>query len=245
MAALACDWNGTLVDDRERAWTATCAVLERRGLAAPSLEEFLDDFRLPLRSLFLHYGVPDGAAAGIEEWNRSMAELPARAMPGAARMLEQVAAAGITVAVVSAAAREVIEHDLAALGFDGLIGAIFGGADPKRAALAELAARHGRPVGFVGDTEYDMREANAAGAIAIGFGGGYRPAPALAAAGAAWVAERLDDVAAFATGRPGRAAGGRGKEKGGAGEGTCEATQQRTGRSSASLRKEGRHDLNS
>jgi len=199
IAVMACDWNGTLVDDRDRAWTATCRVLERRGLAVPSLSRFLDEFRLPLASLFAHYGVPDGTRDAIDDWNRAMAELPARAMPGARRMLERLGAARIAVAVVSAAARDVIERDLALLGLEGHVNAVFGDADPKRDALSKLARAHEGPVAFIGDTEYDMREANAAGAIAIGFAGGYRPPAALAEAGAAHIVERLDELAALVT----------------------------------------------
>lgn len=237
VAVLACDWNGTLVDDRERAWTATCAVLERRGLAVPSLARFLDEFRLPLRSLFAHYGVVDGAGAAIDDWNRAVGELSARAMPGAEQMLERIGAAGIAVAVVSAAAREVIDHDLAALGLDGHVGAVFGGADPKRAVLGELARLHGGPVAFLGDTEYDMREANAAGASAIGFAGGYRPAAALVEAGAALVAERLDEVPALVTEVVLEAPATSLDRKGGVSAATRDSSQRPVGESSASAKE--------
>lgn len=196
---MACDWNGTLVDDRDRAWTATCSVLERRGLPVPSLTQFLAEFRLPLSSLFAHYGVEDGARPAIDDWNGAMAQLPAQAMPGAEEMLERFSEVGIVVAIVSAASAEVIEHDLAVLGLHEHVRLVFGDADPKRAALSELARVHKGLVAFLGDTEYDMREARAAGSIAIGFAGGYRPSAALVEAGAEYVAERLEDVSQLVT----------------------------------------------
>lgn len=200
---MACDWNGTLVNDHDRAWSATCSVLERRGLPVPSLPQFLAEFRLPLSSLFAHYGVDDGVRQAVDDWNGAMAELPVRAMPGAKEMLERFSEAGIVVAVVSAASPEVLESDLALLGFhDHVVRFVFGSADPKRAALSELARGHDGRVAFVGDTEYDMREARAAGSVAIGFAGGYRPSAALVEAGADYIVERLEDVSRIATGDP-------------------------------------------
>jgi phosphoglycolate phosphatase-like HAD superfamily hydrolase len=49
-------------------------------------------------------------------------------------------------------------------------------------------------VAYLGDTEHDVTEALAAGALAIGFGGGYRPAGALARAGAGAVVSELREV---------------------------------------------------
>ena len=48
-----------------------------------------------------------------------------------------------------------------------------------------------RPLIYVGDSEYDMTEAIAAGAIPVGYAGGYRPAEALLAAGAIAVVNDL------------------------------------------------------
>jgi phosphoglycolate phosphatase-like HAD superfamily hydrolase len=49
-------------------------------------------------------------------------------------------------------------------------------------------------VAYLGDTEHDVTEALAAGALAIGFGGGYRPASALLKAGAEGVVVDLREV---------------------------------------------------
>jgi phosphoglycolate phosphatase len=172
-------------------------VLERRGLHAPSRARFLRDFHLPLASLLGGYGARDGAGGAVEDWNREMAKRPTRATPGAKRMLEWCSQSGVVVAVVSAASPAVIERHLALLDLRDHVSAVFGDAEPKRVALAELGRRYGAPVSYLGDTEYDMEEARAADAIAIGFSGGYRPSAALVAAGASWVADRLDEVVPF------------------------------------------------
>ncbi len=191
---LACDWNGTLVDDRERAYAATCAVIAHHGGSLPALEDFLADFRLPLRSLLAHYGIVDGVASAIDQWNGVMAQFPARSMPGAEAMLSALASQGTPVAVVSAASAAVLERDMAQLGLDEYVGSVFPLADPKRVALLELRDRYGPVVAFVGDTEYDVAEAQAAGAISVGFSGGYRPRKALIAAGADRVIGELDEL---------------------------------------------------
>lgn len=191
---VACDWNGTLVNDRERAYAATCAVVAHRGLDLPLIDDFLADFRLPLRSLLAHYGVLTDVRRAIEEWNGVMAQFPARVMPGAEPMLAALVAQGTPVAVVSAASAAVIKSDMSLLGLSPYIDTVFDLADPKRAALHELRRRHGAVIAFVGDTEYDVAEAQAAGAISIGFSGGYRPAEALLAARADHVVSELESI---------------------------------------------------
>ncbi|MCP9485040.1 MAG: HAD family hydrolase [Gaiellaceae bacterium MAG52_C11] len=190
---MAFDWNGTLADDSDRAWGATCSVLEKRGVVGPSAVEHLADFCLPLASHFAHYGVQEIPEA-IAEWNAAMTLTSAKSMPGAKEMLERFSAAGVVVAVVSAASADVVQRDLAQMGLEEYVGLTFAEADPKRTVLEGLRQAHGGRVAFVGDTEYDMQEARAAGAIAIGFAGGYRPAAALAAAGAEFVVNRLEDL---------------------------------------------------
>ena len=191
---MAFDWNGTLADDSDRAWGATCSVLEKRGFVGPSVAQHLADFRLPLSSHFAHYGIRDGLSEAIDDWNAVMAQSSANCMPGAGELLEGFSKAGVVVAIVSAASAEVIDRDLAHMALRDYVSLIFADADPKRVALNELARAHDGCVAFLGDTEYDMREARAAGAIAIGFAGGYRPAAALIEAGAAYTVDRLEDL---------------------------------------------------
>ncbi len=98
---------------------------------------------------------------------------------------------GGSVGVVSAAAVKVIDRDVARLSLTGVLDFVIGDADPKRAAIRAIARRPIQVL-YVGDTEYDIIEARAAGVWAVGYGAGYRPSAALAAAGADYVIERLD-----------------------------------------------------
>ena len=192
---VAFDWNGTLVDDVERAWGATRAVLRERGLREPTLEEYQGSFRLPLALHFRDWGVAEGELAEAERgWNAAMAAGEVREATGAGAMLAALREAGYRVGVVSAAARETLARDIRVLGLGERLDFVIGSASPKRVALRGLVAAHpDRPV-YVGDTEHDMEEALAAGALPVGYAGGYRPAEALRAAGAWRVIERLEEL---------------------------------------------------
>jgi phosphoglycolate phosphatase-like HAD superfamily hydrolase len=62
----------------------------------------------------------------------------------------------------------------------------------NRPRCGQLVRTASGPVLYVGDTEYDILEALAAGATPVGFASGYRPPAALLAAGALAV---VDDLA--------------------------------------------------
>jgi phosphoglycolate phosphatase len=190
---VACDWNGTLVDDGDRAWQATDAVLGRLGLQAPRRADFFARWRLPLGSLFEELGVPGSELDGaVRDWNQEVGAREATLARGVLEMVEGIRSMGGGVGIVSAADVRVIERDVARLGLTGILDFVVGGAEPKQAALRAIRPDRPAQVVYVGDTEYDVIEARAAGVWAIGYGGGYRPSSALAAAGADHVIERLD-----------------------------------------------------
>lgn len=195
---VACDWNGTLVDDGDRVWEAAHAVLGRLGLPSPGRVDFFARWHLPLGSLFEELGVPISQLAGaVRDWNDEVGAREAALARGALEMVEGIRSMGGGVGVVSAAAVGVIERDLARLSLTGILDFVVGDAEPKRSALRAIAPERPAQVVYVGDTEYDIIEARAAGVWAIGYGAGYRPSTALAAAGADFVIERLDVLPAL------------------------------------------------
>jgi len=203
---LACDWNGTLVDDVTRAWRAARTVLAARGLPAPDLPEFIAAFRLPLAEFFSGCGVEEGDHGAAEaEWNACVGAEKALPMPGAQAMLEAMEEAGVVVGVVSAAEEGVVEGEIDGLGLGGRFAFVVGSASPKRLAISRVVEEHGGGVAYLGDTEHDVTEALAAGALPIGFGSGYRPAEALVSAGAWGMVTDLRELPALlrADGRDG------------------------------------------
>lgn len=197
---LAFDWNGTLMDDAARACAAAGVVLERRGLPPLGRDRFYEGFCLPLRAWIAGLGVPAGEVDGaIREWNEEMGQRPAELAAGAREAIAVMRSSGIHVGVVSAAGLEALHRDLgrpALSGFAEQLAFIVGDAEPKRAAFTKIAGVRPRDFVYVGDTEYDMLEARAAGVRSIGYAGGYRPAAALAATGADWIIHRLSELPA-------------------------------------------------
>jgi phosphoglycolate phosphatase len=196
VAAVLFDLNGTLVDDLPRATRATAAALSLSGLAALSEAELGQRFRLPLKDFFTDLGVLDTDTA-VEAWNAAMASEPAPAMPGAAALLQRLQGRGIRTAVVSAAGCEPVRRDLAALGLLALLDDVHCDVADKAVVLAaEVEAAQGTVI-YVGDTEYDVLAARAAGARAVAFTSGYRPSYQLEQAQPWRSIARLDELDAL------------------------------------------------
>ena len=192
---VAFDWNGTLVDDADRARLAASAVLVRRGLPALDAGGFHEGFCLPLARWFSILGIESRDLAGaVREWNEEVRNRPAELAAGSLQTIRALRLLGARLGVVSAAEAAAVRKDLDHVGLAELVDFVVGGADPKRDALRDLAASSPGGVAYIGDTEYDILEAKAAGAWAIGYGDGYRPAAALAAAGADFVIDRLSEL---------------------------------------------------
>ncbi|GAB3677485.1 HAD hydrolase-like protein [Saccharopolyspora tripterygii] len=190
------DWNGTVVDDIERAALAAAAVLRSRRLPAPGVREFAARFTLPLEQLFRELGVNESqVASATNQWNEFMLASPAPLQHGAKGLLDFLVQHGSLVGVVSAASTELVLSDLARLQLAEHLELVCGGAGDKAIVLRQFTAhRRSRRVFYVGDTEHDVQAARRAGAIAVGFAGGYRPAPALSRAGADHVIHGLAEL---------------------------------------------------
>lgn len=189
------DWNGTLVDDRARAWAATRATL---AVCAPDRPAPTDDalvaaWRLPVVAFFVALGVdPERAAVAERLWNVEMATETPALRDGAAELLTELRRLGATVGVVSAGLPAMVVRDVVATHVAGLLDVLVAGVGEKRDVLRAVAARG--PVTFVGDSEGDVAAARAAGAVPLGIIGGYRPGDALHAAGAVAVLAHLGDL---------------------------------------------------
>ncbi len=191
-ALVVLDWNGTTVDDAVRTRAALNAALARFGRPPLDAAAYSARFKLPMAAMMagLDLAEPQIAPA-IRAWNEEIALREAPLSRGAAELIRGMRERGRPVGVISAAATDVVEAEAARLGILADLGFLIGDAEPKAAPLRELVRAAPGPVLYVGDTEYDMAEALAAGATPVGFAGGYRPPAALLAAGAVAVVDNL------------------------------------------------------
>lgn len=188
------DWNGTIMNDAERARAATTAVLRRRGRPALTADEFTAAFRLPM-SDFLHgLGItPADAAQAEREWNAHLTAHPAPARPHAADALDTLRRHGARLGVLSAAGADPVRTDLVASGLADQFDFVETAVADKPGRLS--AHRRGHPLGvYVGDTAYDIRSGHRAGCLSIGVLGGYQRADALLTAGADALVSDLADL---------------------------------------------------
>lgn len=192
---VAFDWNGTLVDDIDRAHSATAEVLRRRDLVPPDIAAFRARFKLPIHDFLGSWGLsgPDLRSA-VAEWNQVLFDAAPQETHGASNLLRRLHARGVHLGVISAAESIRVENDADRLSWRPLFDFVRGSAESKRHALGEVIARYGRPVVYVGDTEYDIVEAKAAGAVAVGFSGGYRSRALLSVAEPDHLVDALGDV---------------------------------------------------
>lgn len=176
VSALVFDWNGTILNDGERARIATNRVLAEMALPALNVDRFRETFRLPMDSYFQSLGVLKiDIEEAVADWSRFLVGGHIELSAGVLEMFEAAKLRGIPVGIVSAANEDVVRADAEQLGVEEYLSVMVGDARVKSAALREISATVGGRLLYCGDTEYDIIEAKIAGAIPIGFAGGYRP----------------------------------------------------------------------
>lgn len=157
---IAVDWNGTIVDDRERAWLSTNEALTSRGdsnLVIPDLNRFMTAFSLPLAAFFAQLGVLSADASPCSDsWNDAMLARPTQLANGARELLEAATQSRVPVVVVSGAHESVVFRDAARLSVVHLITRVHGAVHPKREVLRRYASLGA--LTYIGDTGYDIDE---------------------------------------------------------------------------------------
>ncbi len=183
-AMIVFDWNGTLINDAERTLAALNATLMSRGLDALDDSAFRHAFRLPMAGFLRDIGVPVAEVVeALIDWQHGIEAREAPLAPGAYETLRRLSHAGHPAGVISAGFTAGVEQDATRLGIRDWLAFLHGSVASKSLMLRQIATSD-EPLIYVGDSEYDMVEAIAAGALPIGYAGGYRPAEALLAAGA-------------------------------------------------------------
>ncbi len=207
------DMDGTLIDSK-----AFIVEAMRRGFAAagheapaPEAVPEIIGLSLPVAVSRLAPALPEAEALRVAELYKAAfmdlrretgGDAGSPLYPGAVAALERLAARPeVLMGVATGKARRGLDHVLSAHGlgrfFQTLQTADLHPSKPHpsmlMAALAETGAEARHAV-MVGDTEYDMEMARAAGLTAIGVAWGYHAPDRLRAAGAEMVLEHYDEL---------------------------------------------------
>jgi HAD superfamily hydrolase (TIGR01509 family) len=209
MKAIVFDWDGTLVDSMPAITQANAEVLASYGLPY-DLRAYREAYSPDWQVMYARLGVDpsqieEAGARWLAAYRRGIGEV--QALPGAGEALERLAAAGLSMGLVTAGERPIVEAQLISTGLGRFLRVRVCAGDlpvskphpaPLLKALAELGldSLPERTV-YVGDALDDMRMARAVGARGVGIVSMLGDRADLEAAGASDVA---DSVAAWVDG---------------------------------------------
>jgi AHBA synthesis associated protein len=203
-AAVVFDLDGVLVDSIEvmrSAFVHAHAAVVGAGTAP--FEEYLTHLGRPMPVTLSIMGLPGEIYdAFVLRSAELVHEIPA--CPGARRMLETLAAAGVPTGVATGKTRPRAEHVLATVGLRDLLDVVVGSDEVEHGKPAPdivllAAERLGVPASrvlLVGDSPLDLHSARAAGASTAAALWGQAPAADLAACAPDLTARDCDDLLA-------------------------------------------------
>lgn len=199
------DLDGTLTDSGEGIINCATLALRHFGLPIPSYADMRTFVGPPLRDSFIRFGVPaDQADEAIRVYRSRY--IPTGMFentpyPGIRELLEKLRAEGYTLYVATSKPEEmsvtILEKFDLAKYFCRICGAsIDSSRSTKDAVIAYLLESSGakEDMVMVGDTKYDILGAKAHGIPAIGVGWGYGKVEEMEEAGAAGIAETMDEL---------------------------------------------------
>ncbi len=205
------DCDGTLVDSQETILHGLAVGFETVGLAPPSREAGLSIVGLSLEVAFArlaapehHHLVPAMAEAYRQsKVSRRLAGLDHDPLyPGARETLDVLSARDdVLLGIATGKAMRGVRHMQESHGLDGRFVTIqTADKAPSKPhpgmilqAMAETGAEPSRTV-MIGDTDFDMEMARAAGVAGLGVSWGYHPRTRLEAAGAVRILDRFDEL---------------------------------------------------
>ena len=212
-SAVLFDWDGTLADSAEASYR--CYVRLFGGFGIPFDREifgatYSPDWHRTYARLGLareRWGEADA------RWLALYEDEETRLLPGALEALESLAAAGLSLAIVTSGSRARVERELGRFGLARRFAALVCAEDsprrkpspePLELGLARLSVS-ARQAACVGDSPEDVEMARAAGVFSVAVPGGFPNRDALRGARPDLWAERLADaVEALVARAPGR-----------------------------------------
>ncbi len=199
------DLDGTLTDSGEGIINCALLALEHFGCRLPSREEMRVFVGPPLHESFVKFGVPADKAEEAVAVYRSryipIGKFENTPYPGIRALLETLKAEGNILYVATSKPEQmsvdILEHFDLAKYFDRICGASMDTSrSTKEAVIEYLIQQNGRTdnMVMVGDTKFDIIGAKHHGIPAIGVSWGYGEVADMEAAGAAAIANTMDEL---------------------------------------------------
>ena len=203
--AILFDLDGTLTDSGEGIINCAILALEHFGLPVPSREEMGVFVGPPLDKTFIQFGVPEDKAQEAIDVFRSryvvVGKFENTPYPGIYELLDTLQKQGHRLFVATSkpevTALQILEKFELSKYFEVICGATFDGTRSHKAdVIAYLLNKIGTecPMIMVGDTEFDVLGASAHNIPTIGVSWGYGQVSAMEQAGAAAIANTMDDL---------------------------------------------------
>ena len=204
------DLDGTLTDSGEGIINCVIYALERFGLPIPPREELRYFVGPPLHESFIKQGVPadraEEAVAVYRERYVPTGMFENTPYPGVRELLEDLTAEGHTLYVASSKPEwmcvEILKHFDLAKYFAMICGATMDTSRTNKEAVIEyLIQENGKADNMimVGDTKFDVLGAKVHNIPCIGVSWGYGTVTDMESAGAAAIAETMEDLKALLT----------------------------------------------
>ena len=199
------DLDGTLTDSGEGIINCATLALNHFGLPVPSREAMRVFVGPPLDETFIKFGVPadktDEAIAVYRSRYIPIGKWENHPYPGVEEMLQKLKAQGHRLFVATSKPEEMSKEILTKFGlaqyFEMICGATMDGSRGKKedviAYLLSLTQGTGEIL-MVGDTTYDVIGAAHHGIPTIGVAWGYGEVEDMKAAGAAGIAETMEEL---------------------------------------------------
>lgn len=202
------DLDGTLTDSGDGIINCAILALEHFGLPIPTREEMRVFVGPPLQESFIRHGVPaDKTDEAIQIYRSRYFPIGAyenSPYRGIREMLQTLTEEGHTLYVATskpeAMAVKILEHFDLAKYFDRICGATMDASrNSKEDVIAYLLSQNGRADNMimVGDTKFDVIGAKAHGIRTIGVSWGYGEVSDMVQAGAAAIAESVEELLAL------------------------------------------------
>lgn len=203
--AILFDLDGTLTDSGEGIINCAAMTLERFGLPVPSRDELRVFVGPPLHETFVKFGIPaDRADEAVDIYRSRYVPIGAyenTPYPGIREMLKTLNKQGYPLYVATSKPEEmsikILQHFDLAQYFIMICGATLDRSrGSKEAVIAHLLEQSGEAGNMimVGDTSFDVIGAKAHGIPTIGVGWGYGNVEDMIQAGAAAIANSVEEL---------------------------------------------------